>query len=45
MLHKAPTIWTAVAGLVLAFILYMMFRKPKEVKTDVKSAVTAKSNQ
>ena len=45
VLHQAPTIWTAVAGLVLAFILYMMFRKPKEAKADVKSAVTAKSNQ
>lgn len=45
VLHQAPTIWTAAAGLVLAFILYMMFRKPKEAKADVKSAVTAKSNQ
>ena len=30
VLHKAPTIWTVVAGIVLVFILYMMFRKPKE---------------
>ena len=39
VLHQAPTIWTAAAGLVLALILYMMFRKPKEVKEDVKEAV------
>ncbi|WP_101773673.1 ferrous iron transport protein B [Peptostreptococcus faecalis] len=42
-LKNAPTIWTGVAAVLLLFIVYMLFRKPKISNSEVKSAV--ESNQ
>ena len=40
VLKTAPTVWTFIAGVVLLFMLYMLFRKPKVVKVEAKRAVS-----
>ena len=40
VLKTAPTVWTFIAGIVLLFMLYMLFRKPKVVKVEAKRAVS-----
>lgn len=40
VLKNAPTVWTYIAGAVLVFILYMVFRRPKEAPIESKRAVS-----